>query len=156
MRTLAFFSLLLLPATVSADDAKMVKGEAAAVAKYRHNAYEGMGKHMKVLGMMAKGEVSLPQADQVAHAKALQSTASLMAGWFPAGTGPAAGIDTDALQAVWKDAPGFEKAIANYKEATDTLVAKAEAGNRDEFLAAFKAVGKTCGGCHDSFRKDDH
>ncbi len=148
-------SLLLLPATVTAGDQEEVKGEAAEISKYRHNAYEGMGKHMKVLGMVVKDEVKLPQADLIAHAKALQSTGPLMAGWFPKGTGPAAGVKTDALDAVWSDRAGFEEAIKQYTAATDTLVAKAEAGELGAFKAAFKDVGGSCKNCHDTYRKDD-
>lgn len=155
MRPLALLPLLLLPVTVVAEDQAQVQGEPAAISKYRHNAYEGMAKHMKVLGMVAKGQVTLPQADLVAHTKALQSTGPLMKGWFPKGTGPAAGVPTDALQEVWKDRPGFEAAVDKYIAATDTLVAKAEAGDMKSIGLAVKNVGKTCGGCHDGFRKDD-
>ena len=53
------------------------------------------------------------------------------------------------------DRAGFEKAIAAYRAATDTLVAKAETGDLAAVQEAMKGVGKPCGGCHDSFRKDD-
>ena len=155
MRLLATLPLLLLPATVAAEDSAQLQGEPAAIAKYRHAAFSGMGKHMRVLGMYAKGQVVLPKADIVAHAKALQSTGPLMANWFPDGTGPAAGVSTDALDTIWKDKAGFKTAIDNYKAATDKLVNKAEAGEKEAIVTAFKGVGKTCGGCHDTFRKDD-
>ena len=33
---------------------RLVQGEPAAISKYRHNAYEGMAKHMKVLGVFPR------------------------------------------------------------------------------------------------------
>ena len=40
-----------------------VQGEPAAVIAYRHQAFQGMGKHIKAVSMAAKGRVTLPQKD---------------------------------------------------------------------------------------------
>ena len=114
-----------------------------------------MGKHMKALGMMAKGKVDLPAADRLAHARSLHEAARALPGWFPAGTGPDAKLETEALAPIWTDRAGFEKAAGDFEAAAANLVAKAEAGDADAFKAAFGGVGKTCGGCHDGFRKKD-
>jgi len=155
MRILALLPLLLLPATVSADGPAQVDGVPGAVIKYRQAGFSGMARHMKSLGLVAKGKVKIPQADMVAHAKGLQAMGPAIHGWFPKGTGAESGVETEALPAIWSDAAGFEKAVKDYEAATTELVAKAEAGDADAFVAAFKGVGKTCGGCHDTFRKDD-
>jgi len=56
---------------------------------------------------------------------------------------------THALEAIWTDVKGFEKVGGDFYNAEQALLAtKDEAG----FKAAFPAVGKGCGGCHEKFR----
>lgn len=155
MSALTLLPLLLLPATVTASDQAEVQGEPANAVKYRQAGYSGMARHMKALGMATKGKVVLPKADLVAHARALQSTGPLMAGWYPKGTGPDAGLKTEALEKIWSDRAGFEEKIKAYTTATTELVAKAETGDLEAIKGAMQGVGKSCGGCHDGYRKDD-
>ena len=153
MKRATLLLAVLIPASAVAADE--LGGEPGNVVKYRQNAFQGMGKHMKALGMMAKGKVDLPAADRLAHARSLHEAARSLPGWFPAGTGPDAKLETEALAPIWTDRAGFEKAAGDFEAAAANLVAKAEAGDADAFKAAFGGVGKTCGGCHDGFRKKD-
>ncbi len=132
-----------------------VQGEPAAVIEYRHQAFQGMGKHLKAVSMAAKGRVTLPQKDLLLHTKALARAAQLLPGWFPPGTGAAKESKSDALSAIWTNASGFQEAAGAFQTATKALVAVAEAGEADGLLPAVKKVGASCGGCHDAFRKDD-
>lgn len=155
-------SLLALAVLLSSAEAgdpapspPAVQGEAAAVIEYRHQAFQGMGKHMKVLSMAAKGRVTLPTKDLVMHAKALARASQVMEGWFPAGTGAGKESRSEALSEVWTNASGFKEAVGAFQGATTALVTVAEANDTAGLLPAFKKVGASCGGCHDTFRKDD-
>ena len=132
-----------------------ISGDPQKVADYRHNAFEGLGKHMKVSSMMVKGEIAPTQADMVLHARAMNDTAKAIGGWFPAGTGPTDVSKTDALPAIWSDRSGFEARLADFDKASMELLKKAEANDVEGFKAAFGAVGKSCGGCHDGYRLDN-
>jgi cytochrome c556 len=62
---------------------------------------------------------------------------------------------TDAKAAVWDDKISFERASNEFLAATRKLVDVANADDRVAIANQVKAVGKTCGGCHESFRKPE-
>jgi cytochrome c556 len=74
---------------------------------------------------------------------------------FPGGTGPASGLKTDALPAIWAQRTTFDGHAKKLIAEADKLVAVAGSGNAAAVGAQFKAVGGTCGGCHKQFRADD-
>ncbi len=72
--------------------------------------------------------------------------------WFPAGTGPEAGVETEALPVIWSDAAGFAAAAANFKAAAATLSTASVSGDTTAIGAAARGLGPTCKGCHDTYR----
>jgi len=133
-----------------------VSGETspAEMMDYRHTYFETLAKHMKATGAIAKGKVDRP-GDYLVQAKALAAMAPILPELFPAGTGPDAFPKTEALPVIWTDKAGFDAKAKAFADATAAFVAAAETGDADKAKAAFFGVGKSCGGCHDTFRKDD-
>lgn len=75
--------------------------------------------------------------------------------WFPAGSGPEAGVKTRAKAEIWATP-------AKFKSAQDLLATNAEAfakaakgGDVGEIRAASKELGRACVTCHRSFREED-
>ena len=63
-------------------------------------------------------------------------------------------VETEALDVIWEDAAGFAaKAQALVDNAT-TFADAASTGDRGQTLGAFRALGGSCGDCHDNFRVD--
>lgn len=63
-------------------------------------------------------------------------------------------VETEALDVIWEDATGFAaKAQALVDNAT-TFADAASTGDRGQTLGAFRALGGSCGDCHDNFRVD--
>ena len=61
--------------------------------------------------------------------------------------------DTKALPAVWSDRKGFDEASHTLMVQATALADAAAAGKSpDEIKAAFGAMGKACGGCHNTYR----
>jgi cytochrome c556 len=60
---------------------------------------------------------------------------------------------TDAKPEIWSDWPKFEKAVADYEKAAQNLAAAAQGGDPAATGGAVKALGDSCGGCHEKFRK---
>jgi len=145
---LSLVAMLVAPSAVAEDDMP------AKTAKYRHVVMEGAGKHMKAGAMIVKGEVSRT-SDMEFHARALLGVAESLEELFPKGTGPGDVEKTEALPKIWEDWEGFVKANEAFKKAAADLVKAAEKGKLEEIRPAFGAVGKSCGGCHDDFRKDE-
>jgi len=150
-RSLLALVLLAAAPAVAADPAPSA-GQLAY--DLRHLGFEGLGKHMKMLSTIAKNE-SAPVSLGVAPAQAIQASAKAIPSWFPEGSGPDKVKTTEALPAIWKDAEGLARAARALDEAAGAAVAAAQAGDRAAYVAAVGAVGKSCGGCHDAFRKAD-
>ena len=143
----ALFISLMLSSPASADKA------AENAYKYRHAVMEAMAGHTQAFSMVAFGMVDHPDHLQ-SHANALADAGSQLSVLFPAGSG---GEDTHALPAIWDEPDKFNAAIEEAEKATADLKSAAASGDRKAITAAFKAVGASCKGCHESFREEhDH
>lgn len=125
---------------------------AKAVIAARHANFEAMGKSMKAI----KGELdgSADKARITAAAKVIAAQARKQIKLFPAGTGPASGLKTDALPDIWTRRAAFDEGMQKLIVEADKLAAVAARGDADATGAQFKAVGGTCGSCHRQFRAE--
>lgn len=119
----------------------------------RQANFKKMGGAMKVI----KDELSggADKAKMVGAARTIAAVARAQGPLFPKGTGPGAGVKTDALPAIWTDRATFDGHAKKLIAEADKLVAVAGSGNAAAVGAQFKVVGGTCGGCHKAFRADD-
>lgn len=147
-------ALVLFAALVPAGVAWSA-GSMQDLADYRHNQFEAAGKHMKLSSMILKGQVDRP-ADLVGHAEALHALSKAIPTMFPEGSGPDA-VKTDALATVWEKNAEFLEVAATFEKETKALIAAAKKADKDmgAYKAQFGKVGKQCGTCHDTFRKDE-
>lgn len=141
------FVFALLTAS-AADDPQLT-------ARYRETMMKGVGAHMGQLGLVLKGKIDRQQ-DLLGNAQAIEAAAQQFGQLFPEGTGPDK-VKTHALAAVWKQPKDFEQANAAWLKASQGLVAAIQAKPFDEakVKAAWGDLGKSCGGCHDTFKEDD-
>jgi Cytochrome c556 len=126
---------------------------ASTTISTRQANFKKMGGAMKALKDELGG--SADKAKMVAAAKTLAATGRAQAKLFPAGTGPTAGVKTDALATIWSDRAGFDNSMSKFIAEADKLVAAAGTGNTAAIGAQFKVVGAACGACHREFRADD-
>jgi cytochrome c556 len=63
------------------------------------------------------------------------------------------GEKSAALPAVWDKAGEFKQAHERLETETAKLVQVAKTGDEGAVKAQLGAVGKACGGCHESFRQ---
>lgn len=87
-----------------------------------------------------------------ANAAELQNASERIATLFPAGTGPEAGVTTEALPAIWQKPAAFTEAVNKHVAAVRALNAAAKGGDVAAIRTAADAIGPTCKGCHDQFR----
>lgn len=139
-------SLMVLPA-ISA-----VAANPNPAFKQRHQNFEAMGKAMKgIFDEFKKPAASLAKIR--ANSAVLAQSAQKVGGHFPKGTGPGAGVKTEALPTIWEKPAEFKAATDRLVTATAGLQAAAASGDMAKIKAAAGAVGGSCKGCHDSFRK---
>lgn len=147
--------LLLAAATVAGiatalpAAAQFAKPEQAI--KYRQSAMALQANHLGRLFAMANGKVpfeakvAAEQIEIVAMLNKLQFVA------FIDGTDKG---DTRAKPEVWSQKDKFKAAVTKSEEDIAKLVAAGKTGDFEQFKAAVGAVGQSCKGCHDEFRKE--
>jgi cytochrome c556 len=109
------------------------------------------GKNAGALAAMIKGEKPYDQTTVDAALKQLEDTAKKLPTLFPASTkGLKPDGDYSASSKIWEDKAGFDEHIASFGKAV--AEAKAQIKDLDTLKATFPAVGKQCGGCHETYR----
>jgi cytochrome c556 len=109
------------------------------------------GKNAGALAAMVKGEKPYDQAAVDAALNQFEDTAKKLPTLFPASTkGLKPDSDYSASPKIWEDKAGFDEHIASFGKVV--AEAKAQVKDLDTLKATFPAVGKQCGGCHETYR----
>jgi cytochrome c556 len=95
------------------------------------------------------------------EAKSQGYQAAVLAKWakalprmFPPGTGKdETSVSTQALLSIWRDRGGFDRAAANYADATARLTALAAANDTPGFSKQLDEVDQACGSCHARYKE---
>ncbi len=159
----------LLAATLLLATAGCDEGGAASSAEYRGDeklpngmtikeAIEARQHNLKDLGGAFKTindqlAQSTPNMQEIVFAaQEVRNHSQDIDTWFHEGTGPSAGVKTEALDTIWADPEGFAKAVAGFESAAANLHAAATAGDAAAIAAAAKETGAACKACHTTYR----
>ena len=135
---------------VMLDNGMTVRGQIEA----RQAGFKKMGAATKTVVDQIRSDA--PDITEIqAAATTIKEQAVKIGGWFPAGTGPEAGVKTEALAKIWEDSEGFSAVLDKFKAAAGEFDAVAQSGDAAAIGAAFQALGGSCKSCHDSYRLDD-
>lgn len=132
----------------------LVAASPADLVKVRQQNYKQIGRSAKAIF----DELKSPQPSMTAiqsNARNVAALAHQLPTWFPAGTGPEAGVKTAALPAIWQRKPEFSKAASDFEAAARQLAVVSARGSITEVQAAAGTMGGTCKACHQSFRAKD-
>lgn len=112
---------------------------------------KGNGKNAGALAAMVKGDKPYDQATVDAAMVQFEDTAKKLPTLFPDSTkGLKPAGDYSASPKVWEDKAGFEAHIATFAKAvTDN---KASIKDLDSLKVTLPVIGKSCGGCHETYR----
>lgn len=75
--------------------------------------------------------------------------------WFPAGSQAGQGLQTAAKAAIWQNTADFAAKRADFAKASSLYAAIAAKGDLAAIKAATADIGKTCKGCHETYRDQD-
>ena len=117
----------------------------------RQKNLKDMGAAFKTISDETKKDAP-DMAAIVPAADIVQAHATEIGNWFPAGSGPEAGVKTEALAKIWEDRATFDAAVAKLQEEAGKLQAAAASGDAAAVTAQFPATGGACKNCHDTFR----
>ena len=124
------------------------------VIKYRKNIMKAIGNHISIVAANLKGKVSINE-DIVPHSKSILLTLSSIniSKTFPVNSGPNSSSNTQSLENIWTEKDLFSNAMKDSVEKAQNLVLAAESGDKKNIAKSLGALGKTCGSCHNKFRK---
>jgi cytochrome c556 len=91
-----------------------------------------------------------------ANSQILANLSGKVPTWFPAKSGPEAGVKTAALPTIWISNAEFKRAAAAFAKASKALDTTAKKGDLAAIAKVAQGLGATCKGCHDSFKAKDH
>ena len=149
MALLLATAIAFVPASASAD------GHIEGAIKARKASMQLRGFELGKLVAMAKGKVEYDakSASTAANNLKVMSQVNAMAMWPQGSDNVAMGDATRALPNIWTEFPKVSEAGKAYGMALDNLT---QMVGKD--LASLRAglgeVGKTCSGCHTSFRAE--
>ncbi|MEH6715248.1 cytochrome c [Parasphingorhabdus flavimaris] len=146
------------PETAPASEAASVELPNGLTVKEQIEARQGqlkkMGKAFKTISDQLKADS--PDLSQIqTAAAAVPEESATMIDWFPEGTGPQSGVETEALPVIWENKADFNLKITALQDAAALLDSAAQTGDIAAIGAAFKTTGGTCKACHDKYRLDD-
>ena len=120
------------------------------LVKQRQAVMTLQGKYFGPMAAMAQGKAPY-NADIVRRNAAYLDNLSRMA-WdgFDAGT---KGVKSAALPAIYEQPDKFKEAQSRLENEAHKLYEVSRSGDEAAVKAQIGAVGKSCGGCHESFRQ---
>jgi cytochrome c556 len=134
----------------------MAMADAKASIEARQACMKANGAMIKVMVPMLKGQKPYDKAAIDAAIAKDQKACGGWADWWGADTMPdtpaGKAARTGAKAEIWSDAAGFEAAGNAYVTAESAVLASTDEAS---FKAAFPALGKACGACHEKFRQAD-
>lgn len=130
------------------DAAAQVKPE--TLVKQRQAAMTLIAKYFGPLGGMAQGRVPYNQQTVQRNAAILDVLKDIPWDGFHEST---KGVKSAALPAVWEKQGEVKQAIDRFTGEVGKLAQVSKSGDEAAVKAQIGAVGKSCGGCHDSFRE---
>lgn len=134
--------LLQLPANAQQD-----------IVDARQQGFKDMGAAMKTLRDQLKSDKTDTAAITIA-AEQLSQLANKVPEWFPAGSGLAAGLETDARDYIWENKAKFDEISKALIVASRELVPLAKSADKSALQKKLGVIRDNCSSCHDSFRVD--
>ncbi|MGX7953117.1 c-type cytochrome [Tsuneonella sp. HG249] len=124
----------------------------AELVEIRHDNFEAISKANKAI--KKELERDAPDLKAVgASAADIAARGPPIRGYFPVGSGPEAGLKTEALPTIWEKPAEFSAAADKLVASAKALQSAANGGDADETRSAAATMGGTCKACHDNFRQ---
>lgn len=125
-----------------------------SVIQARQANYKQIGKATKGIFDALNSPAPSVQLIQ-ANARTIDSLAPQLPSWFPAGSGPEAGVKTEAKADIWAKPAEFHADAAAFAAEAHKFDQVAASGDLAAIRGEAFNLGKTCKSCHDSFRQKD-
>jgi cytochrome c556 len=122
------------------------------VIQYRQKVMAGHGNNISSIGDIMKNKLPHAATQISLHAKILAEYSGLIEGAFEKNISAGA---TDSEPEIWKNWNDFLAKANALGDASAKLSEVAQSGDMRATMTQVQAVGDTCRGCHDSYRKPE-
>jgi len=130
----------------------MAAADATSIIKERQETMKGIGKAMKSLGAIAKGEAPFDAEVVRTNAETITDHLKKAADLFPAGS-EQGDEETWAKPEIWSSPDDFQHHLETTIEAATAMQS---VGEEALFKPALGALGNGCKGCHDTYRRPEN
>ena len=144
---------LILSTNIALADVAKSEKQAKGATELRQSTFTLIRANMGTLGGMAKGKIPFDAKIVERNATRIHQLSFMIADYTKTDTSGFK-VKSDALPKVWTERAAFEKRIDDLTVASEKLVKMSTSGDEAAIKTAIGGVGKTCGGCHDDFKKD--
>lgn len=150
--TLSIAASLVLATSVLAQPAKSQK-HANYTTELRQSIFKLLGSNMGTLGAMAKGKIPIDASVVEKNAKRINQLSLMITDYSRINTSQFT-VDTEALDNIWQQPELYKNNTDELTKAAQNLIIAAQSNDNATIKKAIGGVGKSCGGCHDNFKKD--
>jgi cytochrome c556 len=149
LMVLSKFSGIAIAALLAAGTVAVMAQDAFTPPATPEEAVTVREAMMKENGGILRQAGNLTGADAVAAMTTLRDNYSHIPALFPEGSNVG---ESEALPAIWENWEAFTAIADAGVTAAEQGIAAAEAGDAAAYAEAVKAIGATCGQCHQQFR----
>jgi cytochrome c556 len=153
MRNRSMRTIILGVVIASAAAAPVLASAASDIITTRIAGLRELGAQFKNVNDELKKDDPSPMILQIS-ARQIRDVAKNQYGWFPAGSGPEAGVKTKAKPEIWTKAADFKAAQDNFAKQANAFFQVASKGDLATMRTQVRQLGAACGGCHRAFRTD--
>ena len=122
--------------------------------RHRIAGYRALGAAFKTINdTIRSGDFQSVRLRQAAGQ--ITATSRMQYQWFPASTGPQAGIKTAARQEIWSRAGEFRAAQDEFARQAAVFERTVASGDEAAIRSGARQLGAKCKACHDSYRLSD-
>ena len=145
--------IVLLGAFTASLVAAPVLAAASDVVRARIEGLRELGALFKNVNDELKSSTPQPMIMRISS-RQITDVARDQYKWFPAGSGPEAGVKTKAKPEIWQRAAEFKKAQDNFATQAAAFNKVVLSGDVAKMRTQVRLLGATCSNCHKTFRNE--
>lgn len=127
----------------------------ATVIEMRRQGFKDMGAAFKgVRDQFRRPKPVMVMISEYTKPLVRYSKEPVLKTWFPEGSGPGQGVETDALTVIWEKPDEFSARWEDYITAVEALQIAVKSRDLNATREQARKVGDTCTSCHKTFRAE--
>lgn len=129
------------------------EAQAKSAIETRQGLFKLIANQNGPVGAMLRGQREVDTALVTQRMERIKVLSGMIPELFELDTRQFKDVKTASLDGIWTNQADFKTKAEALGKAADTVLAASRAGDKDATLKALREnIGKSCGGCHESYR----